>query len=237
MERLMSWSDAPGPVPAANHLLAALPAEEQAALLPYLEFVSLPARTPVYQPSEPISHVYFPTVGVVSLLVDGIEAGVVGREGMIGLPIFLGTDRATGQGVVQVPLEALRMTADDFRSCVDREGALHEVLLRYTHFLLCQVSQSLACGVSHALPQRLCRWLLLVHDRAGTDQFPLTQEFMAAMLGVRRASVSQVAAGLQERGLIRYQRGRVSVLDRAGLEAAACECFLVVEAEWARLFG
>jgi CRP-like cAMP-binding protein len=197
----------------------------------------LPIRTPLYQPGETIAHVYFPTDGVVSLLAGGIEAGVVGSEGMVGLPVFLGTDRSTGHCVVQVPLEALRMAADDFRRRVRRDSQLHGLLLRYTHFLFCQVSQSLACHASHPIQDRLCRWLLLVHDRAGTDEFPLTQSFMAAMLGVRRASVSEVAGILQDAGLIQCGRGRVSVLDRKGLEDAACHCFQVVEAEWDRVFG
>jgi CRP-like cAMP-binding protein len=228
----MSLSDAP-----ANRLLAALPAAEQAALVPHLDLVSVPARTPLYEPGEPIRHVYFPVAGVVSLLAGDIEAGVVGPEGMVGLPVFLGIEHSPGPCLVQIPLQAMRMAADDFRSRVAPDSALHELLLRYTHFLLCQVSQSLACCSAHEVQQRLCRWLLMVHDRAGTDQFPLTQEFMASMLGVRRASVSEVAARLQERGLIRYSCGQVSVLDRAGLEETSCECFRLLRAECERVFG
>ena len=237
----MPRSGAPGPGTPSNGLLAALPLGEYADLLPRLETVSLPAQAVLHRPGEPISHVYFPTAGVVSLLAvpgrgRGVEAGVIGREGFAGLPVFLGTDRSTGLCVVQIPLVALRMASADFRSRVGPDSALHALLLRYTHFLLCQVSQALACGASHPIGERLCRWLLLVHDRVGADQFPLTQDFVARMLGVRRAGVSEAAASLQERELIRYSRGQVSVLDRAGLERAACECFRLIRAEWDRLF-
>jgi CRP-like cAMP-binding protein len=237
----MTRSAAPDPAPPINGLLATLPPAERNALQPHLEPVSLPARTVLYEAGEPISHAYFPTAGVISLLAaqpgrNGVEACVVGREGFAGLPLLLGTDRSSGRAVVQIPLEVLRMTAGDFRSLVLPGGTLHRLLLRYTNFLVCQVTQSLACGVSHTIEQRLCRWLLLVQDRVG-DRFPLTQELMANMLGVRRASVSEAAARLQQRELIRYARGRVSVLDRAGLEQAACECHRVVQEEWHRLFG
>jgi CRP-like cAMP-binding protein len=235
----MTRPAAPGPT---NALLGALPLEEYDALAPHLDSVSLPARTVLYEPAERISHIFFPTAGVVSLLAvpsrgNGVEAAVMGREGFVGLPVFLGTDRSTGLCVVQIPLEARRMTAEDFHRRVERRGALHSLLLLYTHFILCQVSQSLACSTSHAIERRLCRWLLQVHDRAGADDFPLTQEFMANMLGVRRASVSEAAAGLQERGLIQYRRGRLSIENRAGLEEAACECFPIIREEWTRLFG
>jgi CRP-like cAMP-binding protein len=237
----MPRSDVHGPALPRNALLAALPRAEYAGLLHHLEPVSLAIRTVLYQPGQPISQIFFPTAGVVSLLavrgeVAGIEAGVVGSEGMVGLPVFLGTDRSTGLAIVQVPLEALRMQADDFRSLVVRDSTLHGLLLRFTHHLFCQVSQSVACCSSHPLEQRLCRWLLLVHDRVGTDGFPLTQEFMAAMLGVRRASVNEVARSLQDKGLIRYRRGGVNILDRAGMERATCDCYHVVASEWKRLF-
>jgi CRP-like cAMP-binding protein len=238
----MPRSAAPGPDATGNKLLASLPAEEFSRLLPYLEPVSHPAKTRLCEPDNPIRHVYFPTAGVISLLAlrasgGGIEAGMVGREGFVGLPVFLGTDRSTGTSVVQLPLQAVRMSADNFRAVVPRDGSLHALLLRYTHFLLCQISQSLACCASCAVEKRFCRWLLTVHDRAENDEFPLTHAFMANMMGVRRASVSQVAAGLQQRGLIGYERGRLTVLNRSGLEVTACGCFEVVRNEWERLFG
>ena len=226
---------------ATNGLLAALPADERDALLPHLEPVSVPIRTVLHEPGEPISHVYFPTTGVVSLLSvpaggDGVEAGVIGREGFVGLPVFLGTDRTTGRCVVQVPLQALRMTSANFRSEVKRDGSLHALLLTSAlYFLLCQVSQSLAQASPTPSNSGLCRWLPSHIDRTGGGRFP-THEFLANMLGVRRASVSEVAAGLQDRGLIRYSRGQVNVLSRAGLEQSSCECFQVIQAEWDRLF-
>jgi CRP-like cAMP-binding protein len=231
----------PGPEATGNRLLASLPAEEYGRLLPYLEPIEHAPQTRLSEPGQPISHVYFPTAGVISLLAirtpgGNIEAGVVGREGFAGLPVFLGTDRSTGLSVVQLPLVALRMTADNFRALVPRDGSLHALLLRYTHFLLCQVSQSVACCSAHAVEKRFCRWLLMMHDRSENDEFPLTHEFMANMMGVRRASVSEVAAGLQEQGLIHYERGRLSVLDRTGLEKAACACFRMIQSEWERLF-
>ncbi len=238
----MSRSAAPGPEAASNKLLASLPTEEFGRLLPYLEPVSHPAKTRLCEPGRPIRHVYFPTAGVISLLAlrgsgGGIEAGMVGREGFVGLPVFLGTDRSPGPAVVQLALQAVRMSADDFRTVVPRDGSLHALLLRYTHFVLCQIAQSLACCSTHRVEKRFCRWLLTVHDRAETDEFPLTHAFMAYMMGVRRASVSTVAAGLQEKGLIGYERGRLTVLNRTGLESAACGCFGVVRTEWERLFG
>jgi CRP-like cAMP-binding protein len=238
----MRRSAAPGPDATRNRLLASLPAEEFGRLLPYFEGVSFPAQTRLSEPGEPIRHVYFPTAGVISLLAikppnGGIEAGVVGPEGFAGLPVFLGTDQSTGLSVVQLPLQAVRMDSDDFRALVSRDGSLHALLLRYTHFFLCQVSQSLACCAGHAVEKRFCRWLLMLHDRAESDEFPLTHEFMANMMGVRRASVSEVAAGLQAKGFIQYERGRLTLLDRAGLERAACACFRVIRTEWDRLFG
>jgi CRP-like cAMP-binding protein len=238
----MPRSAAPGLDATGNRLLASLPAEEFSRLLPYLEPVAHPAKTCLCEPDNPIRHVYFPTAGVISLLAvktpsTAIEAGMVGREGFVGLPVFLGTDRSTGLCMVQLPLQAVRMAADDFRAVVPRDGSLHALLLRYTHFLLCQISQSLACCATHAVEKRFCRWLLTVHDRADNDEFPLTHAFVASMMGVRRASVSTVAAGLQQRGLIGYERGRLTVLDRAGLESIACGCFRVVRSEWERLFG
>jgi CRP-like cAMP-binding protein len=232
---------APGLDRTGNGLLAALPAEDYARLLPHLELVSREAQAPIYEPNEFISHVYFPVSGVVSLLVvrsqgGAIEAGMIGREGFVGLPVLLGTDRSPIRMVVQLPLRAMRMTSDAFRTLVPRDSSLHALLLRYTHFLLCQISQSLACCAAHAVEKRLCRWMLMLHDRAENDEFYLTHAFMANMMGVRRASVSEVAAGLQQRGLIRYDRGRLTVQDRIGLERAACGCFRQVQAEWERLF-
>jgi CRP-like cAMP-binding protein len=226
----------------SNRLLAALPRREYGRLLPHLESVPLPSRAVLHQPDEPIRHVYFPTGGVVSLLTSleggrGVEVGVVGREGMAGLAVFLGVEGTPARAVVQVPGEALRMRAEDFRAHVGRDTRLHDLLLRYTHAFLAQVAQSVACNARHPVARRLCRWLLLVHSRAGTDRFPLTHEFLAAMLGVRRASVTEAAGWLQEAGLIRCGRGQLTVLDRNGLESNSCGCHRVVEAELDRVPG
>jgi CRP-like cAMP-binding protein len=224
-------------------LLAALPRQEYDRLLPHLETVPLAARAVLYEAQRPIAHVYFPGSGVVSLLCppegrgEGIEVGVVGREGMAGLPVFLGAETASTRCVVQVAGTAQRMGADDFRAGVRRDGPLHGLLLRYTHAFLTQVSQSVACNALHPVGQRLARWILSVHGRLEADHFPLTHAFLAAMLGVRRASVSQAVRALQQDGLIRHVRGQVTVLDRDRLDRAACGCQRIVQAEMDRLSG
>jgi CRP-like cAMP-binding protein len=163
------------------------------------------------------------------------EVGVVGKEGMLGLPVFLGTDRSSGQSFSQVPGESLRLGADAFRAAIQRSRALVDLLHRYTQALFTQVSQSAACNSLHSIEERCCRWLLMTHDRVETDEFVLTQEFLAIMLGVRRASVAEVAGKLQQAGLIHYRRGQMRILDRQGLEATACECYSVIRAEYERL--
>jgi CRP-like cAMP-binding protein len=226
----MPRSDAPGRVPPPNRLLAALPPREYDRLRPHLEPAPLTTRAILYEPGQPVRHVYFPGSGVLSLLGvlpdgDSIEVGVVGREGMAGLSVFLGVESGPTRCLVQVPGEALRMAADAFRSRVGRGSRLHGLLLRYTHGLLAQVAQSAACNALHPVEQRMCRWLLMVHSRAGSDRFPLTHDFLAAMLGVRRASVTEAARELRQAGLIRYGQGQLTVLDRPGLEVAACACY------------
>jgi CRP-like cAMP-binding protein len=160
---------------------------------------------------------------------------MVGKEGMLGLPVFLGTDRSSGQSFSQVPGESLRMEVAAFRQAMTRSRALVDLLHRYTQALFTQVSQSAACNSLHSIDERCCRWLLMTHNRVETDEFVLTQEFLAIMLGVRRASVAKVAGKLQAAGLIRYRRGQLRILDRQGLEAAACECYGVIRAEYERL--
>ncbi len=237
----MPRSDAPGRTP-ANRLLAALPRRAYRRLLPRLEPVSLLFRAVLQEPSRPIPFVYFPSSGVVSVVIppdgvgDGVEVGLVGREGVIGLPVFLGADSTPARWVVQVPGEALRTPAEEFRAHAARRP-LHDLLLLYANAFLAQVSQSVACNALHPVEERLCRWLLTVHTRVDSDVFPLTHEFLGAMLGVRRASVTEAARGLQEAGLIRYGRGRLEVLDRAGLESAACGCHRAAQAELDRLPG
>jgi CRP-like cAMP-binding protein len=223
--------DTPAPL---NRLLAALPARELRRLLPRLEAVHPELKTVLQRPGEPIRHLYFPTRGVVSLLMpleDGgkIEVGLVGREGLVGLPIFLGVETSPVLSMVQVPGELLRIPSAVFRACIGRRTVLHRLLLRYTHALLAQLSHGAACGSRHPLSKRLCRWLLLLQSRAEADRFPMTHELMAIMLGVRRASVTEAAHELREAGLIRYGRGQLTVLDRDGLEAAACSCYRAIQ--------
>lgn len=237
----MPRSVVPGGVPPVNRLLAALPGGEYNRLLPRLEPVSLEFRTTLYRPGEPIEYVYFLTQGAISVLtpVDGedtgIDVAVVGREGMAGLPVFLGMRATPARAVVQVPGAALRMAAGDFQARAGRSGPLHKLLLRYTHAFLAQVAQATACNSQHSLTKRLCRWLLLVQGLAKTDHFPLTHAFLAAILGVRRASVTEAAQGLQRAGLVRYGRGELTVLDRPGLEGVSCSCHRVVQAELDRV--
>jgi CRP-like cAMP-binding protein len=228
------------PAPAANRLLAALPRREYQSLLPHLEAVTLEGEQVLYEPGEPIRSVYFPDRGVVSILARmedgaGIEAGLVGREGMVGLPLFLGRDTAPFQAVVQVPGTGRRLEARPFRQAMKRARVLDGLLRRYLDAFLTHLAQAAACNSRHSVEQRCCRWLLLAHDRVGEDEFPLTQKFLAAMLSVRRTGVAEVAGRLQRAGLIRYCRGRVTVLNRRGLEAASCPCFRVIKERFDRI--
>jgi CRP-like cAMP-binding protein len=223
-----------------NRILAALPEAEYTRLEPELERVPLELRQLVYDVDTPISHVYFPEAGIVSvvgLMADGaaVETATVGNEGMIGLPIFLGTDRTTMQAFCQVRGWALRMEASAFRAALGEGGELPRILGRYTQALFTLVAQSSACNRLHAMRQRCARWLLLTRDRVESDTFELTHQFLSQMLGVRRATVTEAAGALQADGLIEYAYGKVTVRDRARLEAAACECYLIIRREFARL--
>jgi CRP-like cAMP-binding protein len=224
-----------------NRLLRALPRRERERLRPKLEPVRLAVREQLYDAGKPIAHVYFPTDCVLSMVADvdgeSVEVATVGNEGMAGLPVFLGTGTIPSKCYCQVPGDALRMRAAALEEEVGCGGALRDVLLRYTHYLLTQATQSAACNRLHSAEERLCRWLLMTQDRAGSDRFPLTQEFMALLLGVRRATVSLTASALQHAGLIKYSRGKVTVLDREGLEGASCGCYAVVRKELERLLG
>lgn len=225
-----------------NRLLAALPTEEYQRLLPKLETVPLNFKQILYDINQPIEYVYFPNNAVASLLTimengDAVEVGTVGNEGMVGLPVFLGADRIPGQAFAQVPGDGVRMRADVFKREVVQGTPLFNLLQRYTQTLFNQISQSAACNRLHSIEERLCRWLLMTHDRVGEDYFPLTHEFLGQMLGVRRAGVSVAAAILQKAGYIRYSRGKITILDRAGMEDSACECYRIVKAEFDRLLG
>jgi len=225
-----------------NRLLTALPKEEYERLQPHLELVSMSLKQVIYEPNEPLRHVYFPKNGVISLLTvmeDGnaVEVATVGNEGMVGLPVFLRAKTIPGLAFSQVPGDALRMKADVFQREVTPSSPLYNLLQRYTQAVFNQISQSAACNRLHSIEERFCRWMLMTQDRVGANQFPLTQEFLAQMLGVRRASVSVVAAMIQKAGLISYNRGKMTIVDREGLENVSCECYAIINAEFERLLS
>ena len=174
---------------------------------------------------------------LLSVLNDGsrIEVATVGNEGMLGVGAFLGLDTYLWQGMSQIPGRVLQVHADAFQEELERGGTLYRMVQRYTHVLLLKVTQTAACNRLHSTEQRCCKWLLLTHDRAAGDEFPLTHEFLSVMLGVRRAGVTEVASRLQKAGLIHYRRGRLTVLDRPGLEAYSCECYATIRSEFDRI--
>jgi CRP-like cAMP-binding protein len=225
-----------------NRLLLALPRAAYRALLPDLEAVILPHGAVLFEARDPITHIYFPQRCVISLLAaagegPGVEVGLIGNEGMVGLSVFLGATTSTTQAVLQIPDGAWRMEVSAFGRALAHQPSLRQVLRRYTQSVISQVTQGLACNQRHAVSPRCARWLLMAHDRVGADRFTLTHEFLGQMLGARRPTVSITAHGLQALGLIRYTRGVITVLDRAGLEGAACTCYDVMEADYARAFG
>ena len=225
-----------------NGLLARLPRAERRRLAGHVERVSLEFQEVLYESGQRIRHVYFPNQGVVSVLTvmaDGtaVEVSAVGNEGLVGLPVFLDVPTTPGRFVVQVPGQALRMEAGFFRKQIRPEHELYRRVQRYTCAFLFQICQSVACHSIHSVEKRCCRWLLSLHDRTATAEFPLTQEFLAQMLCVRRATVTAIAQKLQAAGLIRYRRGRMLIVDRSGLEAAACECYGAMRAQTEQLLG
>ena len=225
-----------------NQLLAALPPAALERLVPNFCRVALPSRQGLYHPDMPIEAVYFPETGMISLVAnmdDGMQAevGVVGREGLLGVPLLLGVDTSFVEATVQVPGAALRMGAREFRHELEVNAPFRALLLRYNEAQQAQVMQTAACNGRHALEQRLARWLLMAHDRSAGDELPVTQDLMAMMLGVHRPSVTVAAGALQRAGLVRYSGGRVTVLDRPGLEAASCECYASVKKRFTALLG
>ncbi|MDQ3699929.1 MAG: Crp/Fnr family transcriptional regulator [Chloroflexota bacterium] len=223
-------------------MLQQLPAEDRRRLLARGERVHLALRQVLFWPDESITHVYFPIDAVGSLLTllgagDTVEAGLVGHEGMVGLPVFLGADSTHGRAVCQVAGDAWRLPVAAFREESSRDGPLRSQLLRYTQSLLLQVSQSSGCNRAHPNDERCARWLLMTHDRVPGSTFHLTHEFLAVMLGIRRPSVTVVMGTLQQAGLLTYHRGTLTILDRAGLEGAACECYAITRTETERLLG
>ena len=221
-----------GPVP--NSLLAALPRRDYQRLLTGLEPVTLTFGEILYEPGKRIRHVYFPSDSLVSLLtlVEGhmaLEIGLVGREGMLGIPVALGIDDSPVRALVQGNGTALRMTSAHFRSEYGKYGPLHRELNRYIHERLVQITQTAACNRFHPVEARLARWLLMTRDRMGTNHFHHTHELLGNMLGVLRVAVTKAAGALQRRKLISYSRGEINILDGKGLEAAACRCYEIVK--------
>lgn len=230
------------PVSKNNQILAALPQEEASHFFAQqLEPVQLKLGSTLFMPDERLEYVYFPLEGVVSLLVtlsDGetVESGVVGNEGVVGISAVLGADVTTNQALVQDSGSALRIKTNALRAFIRQDGALHDLLLRFTHTLLTQISQTAACNRIHTINERLARWLLMTHDRVNSDTCELTHDFLARMLGTRRSGVTVAASTLREAGMINYTRGYVSILDREALEQASCECYQNVKTEYDRLF-
>ena len=219
-----------------NRLLATLPKNEYKRLLPKLKTVNLVLGEVLYEPGATIKYVYFPNDSIISLISElsetsWLEVGMVGNEGMAGLAVFMGVNSSSTRALVQGAGTAMRMSSAAVRTEANRLGNLHHLLHRYSHSLLTQVSQSSACNRFHFVDARLARWLLMTKDRLGAEEFPLTQEFLGTMLGVRREGVSKAAGALQAAKLIRYSRGIITLLNRRGLEAKSCDCYAIIKAE------
>jgi CRP-like cAMP-binding protein len=225
-----------------NRILAALSRDELTRLRPELERMDLALGDPVYESGGRLEYVCFPTSCIVSLIYtmeDGsvAEMGLVGNDGMVGVALFMGGDTVPNRAVVQLGGSAFRMKAKTLQNEFRRGASMQKLLLRYTQALITQISQTAVCNRLHSVEQRLSRWLLLCHDRAGSDELPMTQEFISNMLGGRRQSVTVAAGRLQDAGLIRYSRGHITIVDRTGLENYVCECYQVVKTELDRLLG
>jgi CRP-like cAMP-binding protein len=220
-----------------NRILSGLPPEDYERLAPHLEQVEMPLGQVLYEAGSRIDHVYFPLNSLISLVSQlsdgsGVEVGIIGFEGMSGLSIVLGVETSQHEAMVQINDGAMRMSAQTLRDEFKRGGAMQSLLLRYTQSLMVQMSQVAACNRLHTVEERLARWLLMSHDRCTCDDLPLTQEFLALMLGVRRAGVTTSALALQGEGYIQYKRGHITVTDRDGLEDYSCECYRVLNAEF-----
>lgn len=222
----------------ANRLLAPLADATLAAIAPRMERVDLPLRQVLLEEGGPFTHAWFPAEGVISVMggaATSVEVATVGREGVLGIPLLLGAQRSIGVAFPQVLGWGWRMRAADFLDAVQRHADFSHRMHRYAGALLAQVSQATACNRVHGVHQRCARWLLQTHDRVTGDVFDLTQEFLAEMLGERRATVNAAASGLSQRGFIRYSRGRIEVMDRAGLEQATCECYHLIREAYAEV--
>lgn len=228
--------------PRLNQLIAALPGAEFVRLRPHLERVRLPLGEMLYEPGLHLQHAYFPTTAIVSLHYvthagASAETAGVGKEGVVGISLFMGGDTVPSSAMVQTAGLAYRLDRERLKQEFDRAGVTQSLLLRYTQALMTQTSQQAACNRHHSVAQQLSRWLLLTLDRVPASEVVMTQELVASILGVRRESVTEAAGRLQQRGLIRYRRGHIAVLDRAGLEGQACECYAVVKRELRRLLS
>jgi CRP-like cAMP-binding protein len=223
-----------------NHLLAALPPQEWSRWAPLLERVDMPLGEVIYESGVALNHVYFPITAIVSLLYvmengASAEIAVVGNEGIVGVSLFMGGESTPSRAVVQSAGLGCRLRAPLMKAEFDKGGAALQLLLRYTQALITQMAQTAVCNRHHSLDQQLCRWLLLSLDRLQGRELVMTQELIANMLGVRREGVTEGALKLQKAGLIQYARGRITILDRAGLESRTCECYAVVKREYDRL--
>jgi CRP-like cAMP-binding protein len=221
-------------------LLAALPDEELQRWVPLLEIVELPLGLVLYESGRTLSHAYFPTTAIVSLLFvledgDSAEIAVVGNEGVVGVSLFMGGESTPSRAVVQSAGRGLRLTSSAIKEAFNRNGLVMHLMLRYTQALITQMSQTAACNRHHTLDKQLCRWLLLSMDRLRGNELVMTQELIANMLGVRREGVTEAALKLQAAGLIQYARGHITILDRPGLERRTCECYAVLKKEYDRL--
>lgn len=228
--------------PDRNHILAALPPGDYRRVASRLEPAPFGKRQPLHEPDKRISHVYFPRTGVASIVArmsEGgtIEVATIGNEGVVGLSAYLGNGRSSMEVFVQIPGEAVRMSSGAFRQELRTGTALRDLIRRYTQALMTQIGQSAACNRAHSTVKRCARWLLTTHDRVPGDEYSLTQEFLGEMLGVRRAGVTVAAGQLKRRHLIDYRRGRIRILDRKGLEKAACECYALIRSEHELLVG
>jgi len=226
--------------PMKNHLLGALPLADLQRWLPLLEAVEMPLGHVLYESGRTLSHVYFPTTAIVSLLYvmengASAEIAVVGHEGIVGISLFMGGESTPSRAVVQSAGQGLRLKAHLIKQEFEQAGPAMHLLLRYTQALITQMAQTAVCNRHHSLDQQLCRWLLLSLDRLQGSELVMTQELIANMLGVRREGVTEGALRLQKLGLIRYSRGHITVLDRPGLERRTCECYAVVKKEYDRL--
>ncbi|WP_404409424.1 Crp/Fnr family transcriptional regulator [Pseudidiomarina marina] len=242
MEGIAKQSDGRYPLPSVeqNYLLSSLPAEVIGRLKPRLELITLPLGKCLYEPGAEQKHVYFPTNSIISLVYvlfngNSAEISVVGNEGMLGLPLFMGGGSTPNRAVVQSAGSAYQLSASLLKEEIKRHNQLHDLLLRYTQTLMTQMAQTAVCNRHHTIEQQLCRWILLSLDRIPSNVLTMTQELIADMLGVRREGVSLAAGKLQKIGVIEYHRGVVTVLDRAKLEKLSCECYEVVQQECHRL--